>query len=148
MNAISSAAAAPEPVVIPRHVKRIAIVVILGAIMSVLDTTIVNVALQSLSQDLAAPLDQVQWVVTGYLLAIAAVLPITGWAANRFGARRVYMTSLVLLHARLAPVRLRVEHRVAHRLPRPAGDRRRSRAARRPDHPREGRRARARCRGS
>ena len=44
----------------------------------------------------AAPLDQVQWVVTGYLLAIAAVLPITGWAANRFGARRVYMTSLVL----------------------------------------------------
>ena len=95
MNATSSAAAAPEPIVIPRHVKRIAVVVILGAIMSVLDTTIVNVALQSLSQDLAAPLDQVQWVVTGYLLAIAAVLPITGWAANRFGARRVYMTSIV-----------------------------------------------------
>ena len=96
MNASASAAAAPEPVSIPPHVKRIAVVVILGAIMSVLDTTIVNVALQSLSQDLAAPLDQVQWVVTGYLLAIAAVLPITGWAANRFGARRVYMTSLVL----------------------------------------------------
>src|SRR6478609_6866733 len=93
MNATSAAA---DPVVIPRHVKRIAVVVILGAIMSVLDTTIVNVALQSLSVDLHAPLDQVQWVVTGYLLAIAAVLPITGWAANRFGARRVYMTSIVL----------------------------------------------------
>src|SRR5215213_6028817 len=88
--------AAPEPVSIPPHVKRIAIVVILGAIMSVLDTTIVNVALQSLSNDLSAPLDQIQWVVTGYLLAIAAVLPITGWAANRFGARRIYLTSLVL----------------------------------------------------
>jgi EmrB/QacA subfamily drug resistance transporter len=85
-----------DPVAIPPHVKRIAIVVILGAIMSVLDTTIVNVALQSLSVDLHAPLDQIQWVVTGYLLAIAAVLPITGWAANRFGARRLYLTSLVL----------------------------------------------------
>src|SRR5918998_794681 len=90
------ATATPEPVSIPPHVKRIAIVVILGAIMSVLDTTIVNVALQSLSVDLAAPLDEIQWVVTGYLLAIAAVLPITGWVANRFGARRVYITSLVL----------------------------------------------------
>lgn len=90
------AAAVPEPVSIPPHVKRIAIVVILGAIMSVLDTTIVNVALQSLSVDLAAPLDQIQWVVTGYLLAIAAVLPITGWAANRFGARRIYLISLTL----------------------------------------------------
>ena len=81
---------------IPPHVKRIAVVIILGAIMSVLDTTIVNVALQSLSNDLAAPLDQIQWIVTGYLLAIAAVLPITGWAANRFGARRLYLISLVL----------------------------------------------------
>jgi EmrB/QacA subfamily drug resistance transporter len=85
-----------EATSIPPHVKRIAIVVILGAIMSVLDTTIVNVALQSLSLDLHAPLDEIQWVVTGYLLAIAAVLPITGWAANRFGARRLYITSLVL----------------------------------------------------
>jgi EmrB/QacA subfamily drug resistance transporter len=88
--------ASAEPFSIPPHVKRIAIVVILGAIMSVLDTTIVNVALQSLSVDLHAPLDEIQWVVTGYLLAIAAVLPITGWAANRFGARRIYLTSLVL----------------------------------------------------
>jgi EmrB/QacA subfamily drug resistance transporter len=87
---------AVESTAIPPHVKRIAIVVILGAIMSVLDTTIVNVALQSLTNDLQAPLDQIQWVVTGYLLAIAAVLPITGWAANRFGARRIYLISLVL----------------------------------------------------
>jgi EmrB/QacA subfamily drug resistance transporter len=88
--------AEPDAVSIPPHVKRIAIVVILGAIMSVLDTTIVNVALQSLSVDLHAPLDEIQWVVTGYLLAIAAVLPVTGWAANRFGARRIYIISLVL----------------------------------------------------
>ena len=99
MNATSSAAAAPEPVVIPRHVKRIAIVVILGAIMSVLDTTIVNVALRRSRQDLDASLDQIQWVVSGYLLSLAAVIPITGWAADRFGARSVYLIALVLFTA-------------------------------------------------
>ena len=62
---------------------RIAVVVILGAIMSVLDTTIVNVALDTLSKDLHAPLDSIQWVVTGYMLALAAVIPVTGWAAAR-----------------------------------------------------------------
>jgi EmrB/QacA subfamily drug resistance transporter len=78
------------------HVWRIAIVVILGAIMSVLDTTIVNVALQTLSRDLHTSLDGIQWVVTGYLLALAAVIPVSGWAAHRFGARNVYLVSIVL----------------------------------------------------
>ncbi len=71
-------------------------VVILGMIMSILDTTIVNVALHTLSHDLHSPLSQVQWVITGYLLSLAAVIPVTGWAARRFGAKQVYMTSLVL----------------------------------------------------
>jgi EmrB/QacA subfamily drug resistance transporter len=78
------------------HVWRIAIVVILGAIMSVLDTTIVNVALQTLSKDLHTSLDGIQWVVTGYLLALAAVIPVSGWASARFGARRMYLISIVL----------------------------------------------------
>lgn len=77
------------------HVWRIAIVVILGAIMSVLDTTIVNVALDDLSTDLHSSLDSIQWVVTGYLLALAAVIPVTGWAARRFGSRRLYLVALV-----------------------------------------------------
>ena len=72
---------------------------ILGAIMSVLDTTIVNVALETLSMDLHAPLDSIQWVVTGYMLALAAVIPVSGWAAARFGARRLYIISLVLFTA-------------------------------------------------
>jgi EmrB/QacA subfamily drug resistance transporter len=71
---------------------RIAIVVIVGAIMSILDTTIVNVALESLSHDLGAPLSTIQWVASGYLLALASVIPLTGWAAERFGPRRVWMT--------------------------------------------------------
>ncbi len=81
---------------IERHVWVICGVVILGMIMSILDTTIVNVALHRLSRDLHSPLSQVQWVITGYLLALAAVIPVTGWAARRFGAKQVYMTSLVL----------------------------------------------------
>jgi EmrB/QacA subfamily drug resistance transporter len=81
------------------HVWRIAIVVILGAIMSVLDTTIVNVALDDLSTDLHSSLDSIQWVVTGYLLALAAVIPVTGWAARRFGSRRLYLIALVAFTA-------------------------------------------------
>jgi len=84
---------------IERHVWVICGVVILGMIMSILDTTIVNVALHTLSHDLHSPLAQVQWVITGYLLALAAVIPVTGWAARRFGAKQVYMTSLVLFTA-------------------------------------------------
>jgi EmrB/QacA subfamily drug resistance transporter len=78
------------------YVWKIAGVVILGMIMSILDTTIVNVALHTLGHDLHSSVSQIQWVVTGYLLSLAAVIPVTGWAARRFGAKRVYMTSLVL----------------------------------------------------
>ena len=74
------------------EVRRVAVVVILGAIMSILDTTIVNVALDSLSRDLDAPLSTIQWVATGYLLSLATVIPLTGWAAERFGPRRVWMS--------------------------------------------------------
>jgi EmrB/QacA subfamily drug resistance transporter len=78
---------------------KIAGVVILGMIMSILDTTIVNVALSTLSRELHSTISQIQWVVTGYILSLAAVIPVTGWAARRFGAKRVYMVSLVLFTA-------------------------------------------------
>ena len=77
-------------------VRRIAVVVILGSIMSLLDTTIVNVALESLSRDLHTSLDDVQWVVTAYLLALAAVIPLTAWAARRLGPKRLYLASIIL----------------------------------------------------
>jgi EmrB/QacA subfamily drug resistance transporter len=81
------------------YVWKIAGVVILGMIMSILDTTIVNVALRTLGHDLHSSISQIQWVVTGYLLSLAAVIPVTGWAARRYGAKRVYMVSLVLFTA-------------------------------------------------
>jgi EmrB/QacA subfamily drug resistance transporter len=78
------------------YVKRVAIVVVLGMIMSVLDTTIVNVALDSLSHDLHTSINDIQWVVSAYLLALAAVIPISAWATRRFSAYRVYMVALAL----------------------------------------------------
>ncbi|MBN9623371.1 MAG: MFS transporter, partial [Actinobacteria bacterium] len=64
--------------------------------MSILDTTIVNVAIDRLSIDFHASLTTIQWVVTGYTLALAAVIPVTGWAADRFGTKRIYLSSLAL----------------------------------------------------
>jgi EmrB/QacA subfamily drug resistance transporter len=81
------------------YVWKVAGVVVLGMLMSILDTTIVNVALRTLGHDLHSSISQIQWVITGYLLSLAAVIPITGWAARRYGAKRVYMTSLVLFTA-------------------------------------------------
>jgi EmrB/QacA subfamily drug resistance transporter len=78
---------------------RISAVVIVGSIMSILDTTIVNVALATLGRELHSGISQIQWIVTGYMLSLAAVIPITGWMAQRFGAKQVYLTSLVLFTA-------------------------------------------------
>ena len=79
-----------------RAVIRIGCAVVLGSIMSVLDTTIVNVALNTLSIDLHTSLDSIQWVVTAYLLALAAVIPISGWATRRFGTKRLYIGAIIL----------------------------------------------------
>jgi len=95
---MAKTAKAPQAPIEP-HVKKIAIVIVLGAIMSVLDTTIVNVALDTLSRDLNSPLSDIQWVATGYLLSLAAVIPITGWASTRFGARRLYVVALIIFTA-------------------------------------------------
>src|SRR5437660_11714102 len=84
---------------IESHVWWISSVVILGMAMSILDTTIVNVALATLGRELHATISQIQWVVTGYMLALAAVIPLSGWAAERFGPRRMYLISLVLFTA-------------------------------------------------
>jgi EmrB/QacA subfamily drug resistance transporter len=95
MNSDNSPSTPPAPRIEP-HVMRVAIVVILGLIMSVLDTTIVNVALKDLSTDLHSSLSGIQWVITGYLLSLAAVIPITGWAVRRYSARRLYLIALVV----------------------------------------------------
>ncbi len=68
-------------------------VILMGTIMVVLDTTIVNVALPQIGDALNAG-DGVEWIVSAYLLAVAVSLPITGWISERFGHKRVYLTAL------------------------------------------------------
>jgi EmrB/QacA subfamily drug resistance transporter len=75
---------------------RIALVFVLGSFMSVLDSTIVNVAIKELSRDFDSPLATIQWVATGYLLSLAMVIPLTGWGSDRFGTKRVFNTAIAL----------------------------------------------------
>src|SRR5215467_13958933 len=84
-------AAAP---VLDRDIVLLAIVIILGTAMTVLDLTIVNVAIPTLGRDLGTSIATIQWVLTGYMLAFASVVPLSGWAAARFGARQVWIASL------------------------------------------------------
>ncbi len=72
-----------------------AAVVMVGAIMSILDQTVVNIALPSLERDFHTSLTDIQWVVTGYALGLAAVIPTSGWLADRFGTKRVFLISQI-----------------------------------------------------
>src|SRR5690348_541341 len=82
-----------------REILVLAGVVILGTIMTVLDLTVVNVAIPTLARDLGASIPAIQWVMTGYMLAFATVIPLTGWAAERFGARRAWIFALLVFLA-------------------------------------------------
>lgn len=66
-----------------------------GPFLSMVDSDVVNVALPNISSQLHASLEITQWVVSGYLLALAAMLAITAYLARRFGTRRVYVVSLL-----------------------------------------------------
>jgi EmrB/QacA subfamily drug resistance transporter len=87
------------------EILKVAGVVVLGAIMSILDVTVVNVALPTFQTELARTPNEplaystVAWTATAYMLALAAVIPLTGWAADRFGTKRLYMTAIGLFTA-------------------------------------------------
>ncbi|MEU0463086.1 MULTISPECIES: DHA2 family efflux MFS transporter permease subunit [unclassified Amycolatopsis] len=75
-------------------VLKVAAVVVLGSVMAILDTTVVNVALQALTLEFETSFDTIQWIATGYMLALATVIPVTGWACDRFGTKRLYMLAI------------------------------------------------------
>ncbi len=74
----------------------VGIVFVFGLFMDLLDMTITNVAIPTLSRDFNASTTQVQWVVTGYLLSLATFIPVSGWLGDRFGTKRIFMTALFL----------------------------------------------------
>ncbi|MDE1155432.1 MAG: DHA2 family efflux MFS transporter permease subunit [Acidobacteriaceae bacterium] len=76
---------------LPAGLWGIAAVAILGSFLAQLDATVVNVSLSSLATDLHAPLAEIQWVTSGYLLALALMLPLNSWLVDRVGTRNLYL---------------------------------------------------------
>jgi DHA2 family multidrug resistance protein len=74
----------------------ITISVMLATVMQSLDTTIANVALPKVQGTLSATQDEMGWVLTSYIVAAAITIPLTGWLANEFGRRKVFLNSIVL----------------------------------------------------
>jgi len=71
-------------------------VVTFGTVMVILDQTVVNVALPKLESDFNTSLTRIQWVITGYSLALAAVIPLSGWLVQRLGTKWLFITSELL----------------------------------------------------
>jgi EmrB/QacA subfamily drug resistance transporter len=69
-------------------------IIILGVFMAILDTSVVNVAIPKMETALDATTDQIQWVVTGYMLVLGMLIPISGWLTDKFGSKRVFMFAL------------------------------------------------------
>jgi EmrB/QacA subfamily drug resistance transporter len=76
---------------LPPGIWKIAAVAILGGFLSQLDATVVNVSLPTLAVELHSTLSTIQWVMSGYLLALALMLPLNGWLVDRIGAKRLYL---------------------------------------------------------
>ncbi|HJQ46666.1 MAG TPA: MDR family MFS transporter [Amycolatopsis sp.] len=78
---------------IPWPVWRVALVIVFGAFVSMLDTSLVNVGLDSISGDLGASLTDVQWVAGAYLIALAVSLPLCGWLGRKIGVGRLWLAA-------------------------------------------------------
>jgi EmrB/QacA subfamily drug resistance transporter len=109
---------APPRAAASRSPYAVAAVIVLGSLATVLDTTIVNVALGPLSREFGVPLTTIQWVASGYTLALAAVIPATAWAIGRFGSKRLYMLAVALftLGSALAGLAWNAETLIAFRV--------------------------------
>ncbi|WP_037346862.1 MDR family MFS transporter [Sciscionella sediminilitoris] len=71
-------------------------IVMLGNGMTLLNTTTVNVAFDTISREMRAPIPVAQWTITAYLLALATVIPVAGWAVDKFGARHLWMFAITV----------------------------------------------------
>ena len=91
--AIPAAPLAAEPAVVNKWL--VAVAVALGALLEVVDTSIVNVALTDMQNSLGATLSEVSWVVSSYAVANVIILPLTAWLGHRFGKKRYFLFSLI-----------------------------------------------------
>jgi len=70
---------------------KVVLVVLLGPFMTSLDSTVVNVSMSTLASELHSTIGDTQWIISGYLLALALMLPLSGWLVDRVGAKRIYI---------------------------------------------------------
>ncbi|MFC0906911.1 MDR family MFS transporter [Clostridium sp. MT-14] len=80
-------------------VLRVAIILVVGALAPLFDTTMVNVAIHTIATDMKAAISVVQWITTGYVLAMGLTVPISGWATKRFGCKHSYIFSVTIFLA-------------------------------------------------
>jgi DHA2 family multidrug resistance protein len=83
----------PEPDPVNRTM--ITLTVMLAAIMTMLDSTIANVALPHMAGSMSASAEQINWVLTSYIIAAAIMTPVTGWFAGRLGVKRMFLIAIV-----------------------------------------------------
>ena len=76
--------------------------IMIGTFMAVLDSTVVNTGLPAIMGTLGASINTAEWVLTGYMLAIASILPAAAWLADRFGYKRIYFLSLLLFDEKMS----------------------------------------------
>jgi EmrB/QacA subfamily drug resistance transporter len=76
---------------LPPQILRISAVVLMGPFMTNLDSTVVNISLPTIRQEFHSAITSAQWIISGYLLALALMLPLNGWLVDRLGAKRLYL---------------------------------------------------------
>jgi DHA2 family multidrug resistance protein len=95
MSAQAATATAPAAG-IPFRSKILVVTAVLASLLEIIDTSIVNVSIPTMMGNLGATLDEISWVVTGYIIANAIVLPISGWASQQFGRKEFYTGCIAL----------------------------------------------------
>lgn len=107
-----------EKETLPKELIKIALVLVLGAIAPMLDSTMVNIALNDFSKDFHTSLDTIQWVITGYVLATGIAVPFSGWLINRFDGKNIYFISqlLFLISSILSGISWNIESLITFRL--------------------------------
>ena len=84
---------------IPKSIMNISWILVLGAIMPLLDSTMVNIAIKHLSNNFSTGLDSIQWVITGYVLAMAISVPLAGWMVQRFNGKWLMISANIVFLA-------------------------------------------------
>jgi len=89
------AQAVSQPTIVVKNKALLTVALMLGTIMQVLDTTIANVALPHMASALGAAQNEINWVLTSYIVAAAIATPLTGWMSDRFGQRRLFLFAVI-----------------------------------------------------